>query len=423
MRRHALAAVAVACLVSGCGGGGDSRRASSTPTATPAATVGGDVTYCAGRFVTRFERTTVRRFNQKFRRDGMRARFRELAGDITTRRGYLRFLRAVDRQIGRDCDVLLVPAELIGALASGGALLDLSTYVQSRRDEFVGRTLDTARYDDRYWGVPRAIGAALLYYRVDSGAPPFTWQEAYATARREGGLVYAGGPGPRLTIHFLELAYAAGGRVLSNDLRSSEFDSPQNLRALEFMRRGITSGAVPRAVTRMSTAQAIDAYVAGRPAYLREWAYTLDDRSPDFDATELPAFGNGEPASVLDGYDVVVADRPRSERAAMAFVNFVTGEDEVELALSRKGIAPALEISWAEPAAFSDMAFGLELERSIKQARPLPVTAAWPAISDIISSNVHAALTGRTTPSAALGAADRQIERALTAGPRPGLES
>jgi multiple sugar transport system substrate-binding protein len=424
MWRHLVAAVAVACLLPGCGGGGDRPRArsSTTPTATPPAQIGGQVTYCAGNYFPRFERTTVRRFNDSRRTTGSVARFRSLAGDIQTPRGYIRFLRAVDRRLGAGCDVVLVPVGLIGALAAGGALLELTSYVESRRDEFVGATLDTARYADRYWGLPRAIGAALLYYWTDRGAPPATWQEAYELARRKGGLVYAGAPNAQLTQHFLELAYSAGGRVLSEDGATSVIDGPQNLRVLRFMRRGIAGGAVPRAVTRSFELQALRAFASRRPAHLRSSYYGFDDDFTElaFSATELPAFGYGRPVSILNGHSLVVAAEPRSERAAMAFVDFLTGEDEVERAYGRAKIAPALKVAWEEPRLYGTLSFSSELHRSIEQARAMPVSPVWPWISFSIAVNVHDALTGRATPREALRAADRQINRAIRAGPRVG---
>jgi maltose-binding protein MalE len=50
----------------------------------------------------------------------------------------------------------------------------------------------------------------------------------------------------------------------------------------------------------------------------------------------------------------------------------------------------------------------------VEQAKARPVSPAYTQISSAISSNVSKALSGRMTPEAALGAADKAIGSALS---------
>jgi ABC-type glycerol-3-phosphate transport system substrate-binding protein len=52
-----------------------------------------------------------------------------------------------------------------------------------------------------------------------------------------------------LTVDFLEVAFAAGGGVLSGDGRRSVINSPESVRGLRFMADGIRTGAAPSVVT------------------------------------------------------------------------------------------------------------------------------------------------------------------------------
>ena len=106
-------------------------------------------------------------------------------------------------------------------------------------------------YADKYWGVPETSDAAFIYYRTDKGggAPPSTWQQVYAEAKTQGGIVYQGAPYEGLTCDYLELAFAAGGTVLNDDGKKSTINSPQNIKALQLMVDGIKNGAAPKAVT------------------------------------------------------------------------------------------------------------------------------------------------------------------------------
>jgi multiple sugar transport system substrate-binding protein len=70
---------------------------------------------------------------------------------------------------------------------------------------------------------------------------------AHADAESKGGMVYEGASYEGLTCDFLELAFAAGGKVLSDDGTKSQINSPENLKALQFMVDGVKSGAAPKA--------------------------------------------------------------------------------------------------------------------------------------------------------------------------------
>jgi hypothetical protein len=142
---------------------------------------------------------------------------------------------------------------------------------------------------------------------LDSASPPHTWQEVYDTAQRRDGIVYQGAPYESLALNFLELAYASGGRVLSEDGRRSAIDSPENLRALELMVGGIKDGAAPAHVTEMKEEPAREEFSQGNATFMRNWPYAIvlmQQRSAvkdRFKAVELPAFEGGEQASVLVG--------------------------------------------------------------------------------------------------------------------------
>src|SRR3982751_3141984 len=95
------------------------------------------------------------------------------------------------------------------------------------------------------------------------------------------GLVYQGAPYEGLTCNYLELAFAAGGKVLSDDGKKSEIDSPENVKALQFMVDGIKSGAAPKAVTTYMEPESLTAFQTGKYAFMRNWpyAYALNEKS------------------------------------------------------------------------------------------------------------------------------------------------
>ena len=104
------------------------------------------------------------------------------------------------------------------------------------RTQYIPATLDTITYDGKYWGSPRTSDAAFLYYRTDQvKSAPATWQDVYKQAAAGDGIVYQGAAYEGLTCDFLEIAFAAGGEVLSEDGKTAKLDSPANIKALKFM--------------------------------------------------------------------------------------------------------------------------------------------------------------------------------------------
>ena len=109
-------------------------------------------------------------------------------------------------------------------------------------------------------------------------------------------------------MNFLELAFAAGGKVLSDDGKKSEIDSPQNLKALQFMVDGIKDGAAPKAVTTYMEEEARRTFEAGKATFERQWPYAY-------------ALGNMKGSKVAGKFKVVplrpsrAAARPGSSAA------------------------------------------------------------------------------------------------------------
>ena len=57
--------------------------------------------------------------------------------------------------------------------------------------------------------------------------------------------------------------------------------------------------------------------------------------------------------------------------------------------------------------------FAAELLKAVQQAQPRPVSPVYPQINEAINKNVYEALSGDTSPEAALDRADKQIQSAL----------
>jgi multiple sugar transport system substrate-binding protein len=436
-RPTAALLVALVLLAAGCGSGsgGSSRgggggRASEVPTSTSATSdarqaptlaeaerAKGTVTFCVGQDTSASQRAAADAFNARYARRGIRLRMLELPGSADDQR--TQFIRRQRARSG-ECDIFSSDVVWTAELASQRWLLDMSDYVNQRRPEFIGSTLSTVRYDGRYWGVPQQTDAALLYRRSDKVPElPSTWQDVYQAAREQGGIVYPGAADEGLTCSFLEVAFAAGGTVLSEDGKTSEINSPENLKALQLMVDGVRTGAAPKAVTTYTEEQSRRAFESGGPAFMRDWlsAYVLDRQAPEVKgkvkSAPLPSFDGGGTSGVLGGRNLVISAFSKNPEAAVFAVHYLTSPQVIRTDATRFSLAPVLEATYDDPAVQKALPFAAQLKRAVSRARKRPVSPVYPQISQAIYQNVNAALSGRLSPQDALDQADEQIRRAL----------
>jgi trehalose/maltose transport system substrate-binding protein len=414
----------------GGGGGGGGGTAASTqasgvtkgvakaPTVAASKDATGSVTFCLGKDTSGNQTAAVKKFNAQFKAQGLSAKLLEFPTSADEQRNQF-----VQRQEAKssECDVFFSDVIWTAEFAAQKWLLDMTDTVNERKSEFVPSTLETIHYDNKYWGVPQASDAALMYYRTDkvSGVPQ-TWQELYSEAASKGGIVYQGASYEGLTCDYLELAFGAGGQVLSPDGKKSAINSPQNLKALQFMVDGIKSGAAPKAVTTYMEEESRRAFESGKPAFMRNWsyAYALGNAKGSkvahkFKVAPFPAFEGGKSAAVLGGHNLVISAFSKNPKGAVALINYLTSPETEKVNAAKFSITPTLTATYSDPEVQKAMPFADALLKNVQAAHARPVSPVYPQISQAIYKNVNAALAGQMSPQDALKKADSQITQAL----------
>jgi multiple sugar transport system substrate-binding protein len=414
LREVGLALVCAAALsLAGCGGG-DGDGEAKTLDAGAAEDAQGSVTWCIGKDTSGSFTQMVQLHNQQ--NTGVTAQLVELPTSADQQRAQqVQRLRAESEE----CDVLGIDVIWTAEYASQGWIYDLTDAIEDRQGDFIPSTLESVRYQDKHWAVPFNSNAGFLYYRNDQvDQVPSTWQDVYQQAEQENGVIYQGARYEGLTVNFLELLFAAGGQVLSEDGESVEIDSPETREVLEFMRSGIQEGAAPRAVTTYMEEESRRAFEAGDATFMRQWpyAYALGNESQikgKFEVSPFPSWQGGEAAGILGGYNLAISAFSDAPEAALEFINFVTQPEAQKIMATKATLPPVTAQTYDDPEVQEVMPFATELRTAIEQAKPRPVSPVYPQISEAIYTNVHAVLTGSAQPDAAATKMASDIERAL----------
>jgi multiple sugar transport system substrate-binding protein len=197
-------------------------------------------------------------------------------------------------------------------------------------------------------------------------------------------------------VNFIELLSSAGGTVLADDGETVEVDSPETREVLEFMRGGIESGAVPKAVTTYEEELGKESQIAD-----------------SFAITTFPPFKGGEGAGALGGYNLGVSAYSDNPEGSLAFAEFLL-KPEIQKEMVIKATLPATVTSvYQDQEVKQKVPFAGDLLKALEQAVPRPISPVYPEISEAIYNNVYAVLQGRSNPDQAASAMKSQIEDAL----------
>jgi len=376
----------------------------------------GEVTYCTGKDTSGAQKESVKLFNEENQANGLSAKLLEFPESADEQRN--QFIQRQEAKSG-ECDIFYSDVVWTAEFASQKWLYDMSPYTEKRKSEFIPATYDTITYDNKTWGVPKQSDAAFLYYRTDQvDSVPATWQEVYDIAAKNDGIVYQGAAYEGLTCDFLEIAFAAGGKVLSDDGTKAEFDSPENLKALQFMVDGIKNGAAPKAVTTYMEEQSRRAFEAGRATFMRNWPYAYaigkdNKNAPDFEVAPFPEFEGGGKAGILGGHNLVISAYSKNPGGALALIDYLTNKESITRDAVDYSLAPVLESVYNDPAVKKALPFSDQLKQAIAQAKSRPVSPVYTQISAAIYKNVNEALSGKVSPEEALKTGQSQMEQAL----------
>lgn len=423
MRTTAGVSVLLMSLVAaGCGGGGDDSGGGGGGDSAPDAkqlTVSddpptGEISVCMGKDTSGVHGPLLEQFNEEH--EGADAQLVELPESADEQRTQL--VKRLDAK-SDECDVMALDVIWTAEFAAQGWVLDATEFVEKREDEFIASTLDTVRYDDRFWAVPFNSNAGFLFYRTDQiDSVPETWQGAYDIAADGNGLVYQGSRYEGLTVHFLELLYARGGDVIDEDGTEASADSEETREVLQFMVDGIQDGAVPRAALTMKEEEARRAFENGTATFMRNWpyAYSLGQDAPKikgkFDVAPFPKFGEYDAASILGGYNLAVSRYSDNPDGAAALINYLTAE-EAQITYAEKATPSVLTSVYEDEGVRQALPFHETLLSSIEQGRSRPVSPVYPQISEAISSNVYAVLSGDASVDEAVEKMQADIDKAL----------
>lgn len=333
-------------------------------------------------------------------------------------------------------DVFAIDVVWVAEFARAGWILDLSPRFPPaalRRDLFPG-IADAVIVDDRTVAMPWYADVGLLYRRSDLvPTAPRTYDDLERAIRgvdRDiAGWLWQGKQYEGLVCNAYEAIWGHGGEAIAGGRLALDTEAAR--RGLAYLRDSIVRGLSPRRVLSAGEEESRRAFEGGRALFMRNWPYAWAEvQRPGTAVSGKVAISalpteSGEPGSgALGGWNLVVNARtpPHRREAAMALVDYLSSlQASIDMAV-HYARNPARVAAYEDARLQAAAPFIASLLPILRTARPRPVTPYYAMLTDVLQSEMSAAVAGVRTPEAALARAqvlaDRITGKALRGGPR-----
>jgi multiple sugar transport system substrate-binding protein len=295
-------------------------------------------------------------------------------------------------------------------------------------DTFEKAGLDLFSYDGKLLAIPFWTATSGMYYRTDlleaaGYEPPKTWDELTTIVEaitKENpdltGYLWAGAKEESLTMVWSEFLYEFGGKYWTDD-GSCAFNSPEGVKAVEFMKSTIDTGLSPKETTSWNNDEARTRFVEGKAIFLRgphDYITWLNDPAKSSVAGKWGFVPNpaetGIQAGSSGGFGLAIQPYTDNLEAALKVMEVIASEEV------QKGFA----LAWGPVQYYKGLYDIPEVKNVYPEAHRLgPVLATslarpqhpnYAQVSTIIQDEVHAALTGVKPVQQALDDACAQID-------------
>jgi multiple sugar transport system substrate-binding protein len=302
-------------------------------------------------------------------------------------------------------------------------LLEPLTDLRDDWDDFFDSSLEAMTWEGTLYGAPLLMQYSSPYCNVDAldaagvDECPTTWDQFRDAAPKFANAGYYAteyNGVATLNHNFYVYLWQAGGQVLSDDLQSAAFNSPEGLEALEFIKEMVDEGWVPQQP--LSVAEPFEQTAAGRGevgyitgAQLVVHRTVID---PELIQTVEPmshreqvAFGSVGAWSIFNTTD--------APEAAKAWVRYLSDEEFIAEFNETTGYLPPRQ---SVDYLFEDdpqTAAGMEYLDTVRVGVMHPKARQ---IIDVIRPHIQSVLIDGNDPQSALDAAEQEVNDLLARG-------
>ncbi len=338
-------------------------------------------------------------------------------------------------------DVIQADIIWLGEYVEGGLLTDLTDKV-AQWDEWpdvVGSFKEATKWNGRVYGTWLNTDVRVLVYNkklfreagLDPEKPPKDWNELYDMAKKISNppdYYGFGFPGMLVeaTAHrYFAFLYSAGGKILSDDMKSAAFNSPEGVYALETLVKMVKDGATPTSIVSGSYGDIDNAVFQDKFAMsfmtkpfglakkLIE-GITPEKFKNDFGVAPIPAAPGGKPSTMSGGYLLSVPQGSKNTDLAWELISIAGGAEAQFGYTTARGYVPTFYslMERSDDYFKIDPFFGVILDQ-LPSANFRPSIPEYTEISAAIQYAIQASILGEMKAADALDQAEEIVNQLL----------
>lgn len=317
---------------------------------------------------------------------------------------------------GRLPDMAFIDNPDHASFSAMGLFADITDKVNEWEEgKFLKGALDSAKYNDRIYGLPHASNTLSLYYDVDmleeAGVePPETWKELEEAAAKlikanTYGLAFSAIKNEEGTFQVLPFILSTGASV-------DNLDSPEAVRALEFLTNLTNKGYVSKEVLNWTQGDVEKQFISGNAAMIVNGPWikpNLEKNAPDknWAVTKLPK--DTQFASTLGGENIVIISNSKYIDESWEFMKwFLSKENNIDFCKTVGRFSPRSDVTPEE--VWGDDEVMKVFADQMNYAKPRGPHPKWPEVSAAIINAVQESLAGVKEPAQALKDAQLKID-------------
>ncbi len=350
------------------------------------------------------------------------SRFNTLNDDIQVTPEYLPFADfnkqlVIGYASGRAPDLAIIDNPVLAGFASEGMLEDLTDRIKGRIDSslYFPAPWESCIYKSRVYGLPLGNNCLALFYNKDilskAGLkPPKNWSELEKAARE----LTAGerfGLGITATLDE-QGTFAFLPWMLSTGASLDRFDSPESVKALDFLSGLIKEGSMSRDILNWTPSDVLQQFIAGKIAMMVNGSWQipeLEARAPDlkYGVVDIPE--DKKHVSVLGGENIVAISGPNSDKALKVLLFFEESSNLSYFSINFGYIPPRKDI--ASGSYWSDDPVWKVFKENVERSVPRGPDLKWPEKSRIIVGAFQGVLSNEESPLEAARNAQSKLEK------------
>jgi multiple sugar transport system substrate-binding protein len=306
------------------------------------------------------------------------------------------------------------------------------------KDLFFDSSWELLRRGQTFHGLPNNIAAMVLNYNqqmfkdagLDPEKPPKTWEEFREYAKKltrdtkKDGRIDQWGAGfvfgkASFHLRFTSILYSLGGRYLSDDFKKSLANSPDVVKAVQFLTdmQNVDKAFPPGIVN--AGAHDVRILMANRKiAMMVESIWTnpiLDSVNPEFKAAQTMRVAPmpGKPATCAFASSWLMNKNTKQAAAAWEFMKFMSSRERLQKDWDDNTMLPARKDVATQYRPLISNPFAKVVASQIPNSIFVPQIKEWPEIEDIFRASVQSALTKEMGVKEAMDKANQQIQEIL----------